>query len=449
MEIAETDIQRKIGRFALLGPIIISISLIIISRIIAGSYLLPLGAIAGVFISSYWQMRGVVFSALLLSVALGYHYLNLPSNDLLRYVLIASSLCLTFIVTALSYQQIEEILKQRDQKPVPQDNTNHFEKLKKELLLEQTRSKSLQQTAIANDAALKEQIQALESANSGSHQQIGLLEKQVEIAKMHLHECERQNKEQEFTLNRYQSSFEKIQAEIKSSQLEYEQISEELLRTRNDLTEAKSKISDTKPIENLKSEVHLLKNTLKQREDAMEDLQRQSNHQTGNLKAEIKQLESGLKISETTIEELKNQSFNAITEYQNNLLKKEEQLRILSSEKETLAIQMASTLIERDGINENLKETDWALRRSSGLYKQLCDQFVAKSVILDQTRHQLFHAEERLMQLEHISKEANLYTLSKEDRHFDRYICQLENERQSLIEEINAQNDLITFMSKL
>nr|WP_249274285.1 hypothetical protein [Parachlamydia sp. AcF125] len=88
----------------------------------------------------------------------------------------------------------------------------------------------------------------------------------------------------------------------------------------------------------------------------------------------------------------------------------------LSSEREALKKQLSLISTQNPGQladSQKIVEADRAFRRMKGLYEQLKCQFADKSVVLDETRKQLFHLEEKFMlhQIELQEKEVFGYSV--------------------------------------
>ncbi len=89
---------------------------------------------------------------------------------------------------------------------------------------------------------------------------------------------------------------------------------------------------------------------------------------------------------------------------------------------------------------------DRECRKFQGLYVQLKTQFEDKSCTLDETRHKLFHTEEKLTLLERQFKEDSCFAFSEEPRLWMRYCSSLNSIIKSNEEEIDQ---LVTLISKL
>lgn len=119
----------------------------------------------------------------------------------------------------------------------------------------------------------------------------------------------------------------------------------------------------------------------------------------------------------------------------------------LGEEKDALQNQLQQLAVDQMTLTANLTEATQAWRKHEGMYRQLHNQFQDKSAMLDATRRQLFHAEEKLLcvQLEH--NEACIYQRSAEDRAMERHIIRMEKEYAALYcnyqQEVDALHTLV------
>ena len=99
----------------------------------------------------------------------------------------------------------------------------------------------------------------------------------------------------------------------------------------------------------------------------------------------------------------------------------------------------------------NKQAIDREIRRVTGLYEQLRVQFAEKTTLLDQTRRELFHMQEKEESLNKSFEEAKFNMEREHERHIAELLSNAENEL-ALIEqqesEIKQLNDLITALVK-
>src|SRR5262249_38522896 len=100
------------------------------------------------------------------------------------------------------------------------------------------------------------------------------------------------------------------------------------------------------------------------------------------------------------------------------------------------------------------KALQWqAMRKAEGLYNQLREQFEQKSEILDNTRRDLFNAQEQLLNFQRDKTEKDIYNYSveekvlikhiiKTERYYDQMVMALQSEIESLhslVDTLNSQ----------
>ena len=122
----------------------------------------------------------------------------------------------------------------------------------------------------------------------------------------------------------------------------------------------------------------------------------------------------------------------------------------VKAEKEGLTQELQLITHERNQAVTNLTDIERAWRCSEGRYQQLKEQFNKKSITLDETRRQLFHAQENLLKLERTQTEL-LCERSIEDRALEQHIIRLDQAYATLQEnyycEVDALQELIASLN--
>lgn len=140
---------------------------------------------------------------------------------------------------------------------------------------------------------------------------------------------------------------------------------------------------------------------------------------------------------------------------------------VYKEEREALKKSLQEASKELDEARHQLKENvalanfpeashDWkqenALRRrAEGMYLQLKGQFSEKAAILDETRRQLFHIQEHLLQVQRDLKEQDLFAYSPESKALIQHILKMQNfydrKEKFYAAEIEVLQEIITKLS--
>jgi hypothetical protein len=95
----------------------------------------------------------------------------------------------------------------------------------------------------------------------------------------------------------------------------------------------------------------------------------------------------------------------------------------------------------------DVKKENGLRRRAEGLYSQLKNQFEEKSLTLDETRRQLFYAEEKLLQLEKELKEREEFNPDPQVERLMGHINQMQHQIEQSEQEVTQLNEIISALS--
>lgn len=159
MNTTEKKQERQVQVWALIGPLLMMLALLLIIFKAPINHLnLPLMALIGIGLCWKWKLKGLAVSIGLLAAVIVYQYAGIPVEDRLWHIGIALAISLTFVVTALSFEEIEAIIKSMDV-----ESNSRLDNL---LQLDE-KLKAAQDTyqAEAKQWALKTDVQQMETAN--------------------------------------------------------------------------------------------------------------------------------------------------------------------------------------------------------------------------------------------------------------------------------------------
>ena len=108
----EKKLERQVQVWALIGPFLMMLALLLITFKAPSDHLnLPLAALLGLGLCWKWKLKGLAVSIGLLAAVIVYQYAGIPVEERLWLIGIALAISLAFVVTALSFEEIETIIK--------------------------------------------------------------------------------------------------------------------------------------------------------------------------------------------------------------------------------------------------------------------------------------------------------------------------------------------------
>lgn len=111
MNTTEKNVELQVQLWALAGPIIAVATLATLLFEGSGHTLyLSWTLLAGIIVSWKWKVRGLVGALSALALVVGYRYLETPIDERLWHLGMAVAIALTFIITALTFEEIESLV---------------------------------------------------------------------------------------------------------------------------------------------------------------------------------------------------------------------------------------------------------------------------------------------------------------------------------------------------
>lgn len=169
--------------------------------------------------------------------------------------------------------------------------------------------------------------------------------------------------------------------------------------------------------------------TLTREKELLETMLKKLQIELENIRIDEKEAKMTLDVKENKFQSL-----------QNNLQELQRQLQD-SEEK------FGALFIELQEVKERQPVPEAAQRRAEAMYLQLRQQFAEKSCILDETRRELFHAQEQVLKYQKEAEELNLYGSGDMEEKLYKYITRIEkylqNNQRNFDQEIDQLHALI------
>lgn len=150
---------------------------------------------------------------------------------------------------------------------------------------------------------------------------------------------------------------------------------------------------------------------------------------------ELSITKEALSLSQTSLQKLEQEK----QLQQSKVLASENHVEDIKKELTAADLKLKELKEENAAITLRFAEPERALRIAEGKYRQLQEQFAAKTDLLDQTRQTLFQMEEKLQFLQ-IKREEELYKRPEEVLHLEQHLIRLEEEFDRTT--LNYQNEI-------
>lgn len=422
--------KKLVGPFetvALYGPLAIySTAILILSKAAPAYVPLALGGCAGLFLCWQWRVKGLLVAVSgLLGLLLFQH--DLYSHSPYWHAGLFISLCLAYIITTFSSDKVVE----KSIGKIPQVPLAEIDELK-----------SAHKTA--------------EDKWNAEHKSLSTL---CDQWKQKTEEQEMQIRVQETTLASLRKDLDATKGLHESLESDLCNLRHESKSTKKQLQDAENELTKLKYSENLLAKAEHqyrdLQNLLSIREKEISSLHEKLTHH----EREASKLQKTLEDTLLTLNEERNASVSQRDSFlqkqqeaeKHFLHHQEEMQKLLSSlrseevEKEKLTLdlinqsqRLESLAFEHERIQKKLEENRLA-RRSEGINKQMRDQFLEKSRVLDATRKELFKTREELTALQ-LAQQESAFDRSPEQAFLEKQVLEMEKEYITLENE----NDLLT-----
>jgi chromosome segregation ATPase len=501
VEKANNLLSQRVIFWSVLGPFILLTTLAI--SMIKATQTVPtitLAALVGIPMCYRWKSRGLIASMALLAVLLLLTFTSLPPHQKFWQMGFSMAMALSFLVTSLSFEEVEEILIniQMESKSRLDNLWRLDEKLKKIQERWQTdredysvRLKLMGEEAEEQKALLTKYEKTLELSREELEkekvQQQKLLHDLLsEKRRIDLLEREKKNLSDESAeLKTTYSTKENVISQEQHDQFnrlnrEVAELKERIRFQTEQQTEVEATLEGQKAFiyeQSLTIEQH--KSTIEEQQTAINeykttiDDQQMKIHSFAELEtiyADFQELDTLKATHGRALEALSNleERYDKVQREKEHLIASIELIQVqaeLEAKLHTEALlkvepQSKQSLSTESVCNESaaeierkLQETttlyeeqNRELRRQMGLHKQLEDQFQQKSEVLNQTRAQLFQAEGQILDLLNSIEEIKKSDLDTQHKELEKMVVSLEQERKDHEKEITDLNHLVTML---
>lgn len=485
------SIGRKVQLWALTGPLVaLATCAILILKAPANSTYLLFALVAGFTLCWVGKSRGLAIAAALLSGLLFFNFSSIPSAQMLWHLGMALSILIGFVITALTFQEISQLL---EGDTVEQVKLKELEKSQAEdkVKLQQLHKQITEQTGELEsykqlvDISRKEMLSA-QSDNEKLHRDLSTQRQIHNKTEEMLHEAARKIEMLQDLANKAKSEVAHLKNDISylNEQLHEAQAKNAQNEEFGKQLQVKEKLTHdmSEQIETLTKEKDLLQQTLANTHQEMATLNDQHTQQLNEAHVQLQiretmthdmseRIENLTKEKETLLHTLAkmqqeisvlsdqhNQRTNEYTHLNSQLAMLQSKADLMSMEKEQALQQLQDLRAERDALArdaaqkgqtmEGVSPEAAAWRQAEGRYNQLQEQFADKSAVLDETRKELFIAQEKLLQLQREMEECQTYTVSESEAALTKQLIQLGEEAVGYQKEVVALQEIIDVLVK-
>lgn len=439
MNAKEKKLERQVEIWTLLGPFIMIMTLtVILIKPTHHQLYIPLAALIGIPICWKWKLPGFVVSLGILSALMTYQSLYTSHDFILWDFLLGIAVALTFAVTALSFKEVEAVLRN----------------------IQSESSARLQSFIMAG-----EKIKALETKNES---ELAIQLSRINVLQDNLTEKARQ-------LQSYEQIVNVAREELLHTIRQNEAFQQEVFNTRHELALLEQKLEELNAqptaiadVTNFESEIQALHDRIGKLASEKEYAENALGHMQKELES-LKALdaEKDLKLKSYTDAIQKTKESAALSEQELVLYRQKtedllaaytskekaltEQLNLAKADKEQTEQAIQALQFERDSLQHKLANTPeeppqedmHALRRMEGMYNQLREQFEEKCQTLDETRRELFLVQEELLRLQRDSDEQQKFGVSETDLAFGKLLKSVEKEFSEVKQEYGQETEAL------
>jgi chromosome segregation ATPase len=411
---AERKIASQVQLWTIIGPFITLLTIcLIIIKAPANDLLLPYVALLGIPICWLWKKRGLVVSLGLLIGLLVFQFRSIPQEEVLWQLGLSLAIATTFFIIALSFEEVSEIV-------------NNIQK-QIQVYLEQANKAEI------NFKILNEESEKILKEREQLISKISFLEESVENGKQEI--------------NTLTAFIAKVDGELLSLHAKYKIAVEDVFQKENTVQILQARLKDFEEMSDkvnwqknriidLELQISLIKAEVEKIDSKAQTFQQEL--QAAKRVNEINEEASAKAQEEQNIQQLVFQELNEEIETlsrEKNLLEsvlvrlqtEVEILRANEKEKNDKAVSDEIAL-EGQEISHQCEVESQALRIVEGKYNQLREQFAEKSHVLDSSRRELFHVQEKLLSFQKNVEEERLHDSDELGIHFAKQVGQFEKE---------------------
>jgi len=267
----ERQIELKSAALGAIAPLItaVTISILLIKGTSGSNQIFPWVALIGLGLCWQWRVKGLACAIGILCAVFAYQFSNIPVDDRLWYVVFTLSLCVTFGVAALTFDEISTMAvgiataTEESDKKIDQ----------KESLLRAIEHRFIEQTSVLNSQVieLQQQIKELQDKSS-SYQEI------IDVARNEVAQANHRQESLQKELTQASQQVSNLESEVRMQLFELEQAKQEAESHKIELQEKETLCGE-------------LKEALKVAESKVVTILPERSLETEEIPAEIRRLE--------------------------------------------------------------------------------------------------------------------------------------------------------------
>lgn len=396
MQIKEKKIESQVQFWSLIGPFFILLTLFMtLLKASPTNMWMACIAIASVPLCWRWKMVGLGFVITALTGVIVYHFNELTHMERFWNVGMAIAISIGSIVSTLSFEEVDSIVHGLEIESKSRlDNLWHLDE----------KIKVIQTSQESEKQQLNEQLTA-------SAAEVALLRKQIAAKE--------------------QSGFA---------------ISDKLTFLENE------KLMLLEQVHQIRRQVDLLEKENRDQKRSFQTIESQKNELEGQISTLVHEHDRAQSALHTLRQEFqqKEREYRCVEQ---EILSQRQLVADLQEKLSRYVACEASLNREIEGIESDsiLAHFERNLRQAEGRYRQLTTQFQEKSDILNQTRRELFQAQEALAKVERESEEALVEAQMEMEKEIESLLIRFEGEisamRENHYEEVDELHNLITALS--
>lgn len=398
MYVQESSLEKQVFVGPFLGPFLALLTMATALFYYSPQQMeLPLAGLAGIYCSWKWRLRGAAIAWVFLGAVTAFKSLSSIEPSVWWNITLATSIGLACLVTALTQRNVRDHLEWKYQDSVEQQSR---------LAIVEARLNTILQTVQQERAEAQAQIETLQEQLSAKANNDEDYARFMDTARSELNQTRTEN--------------ELLNTELTNARQQAISFSDDLQQAKEALWERQKQEDNFVKQENeLKELRHMLDAYQHQIVSYKDDLQRARQQQT--MITEMSELLDTLTREKSLLE-------NTIKSLQTEL------------ENRPQAAQTSDDI----AVDENSPSE---LRRLEGFYRQLREQFEDKSNVLDETRKELFHTQEKLKaaELENSERELSVPQIPLEEhiKHLAAVEDELKQELEHSHQEIKRLYQLV------
>lgn len=458
-----------------IGPLLALITLLLmLFHTTPVATLFALTMVLGLPLCFYQKKWGIGISILALTILLWLNTEALVAAPV-WHLGIAFSIALTLFITSNSFEEAASLVEEfTGQSAAIQKTLAQYKSEIEELKFKHQNELSANQKTLDS---FSEELKNTQAKSQLLHDELEQKRRELRIAENEFEKARNANEVFRRELDAKTIKEEHVLEELLEKRREVFQLREQLQEAQEEQKNQAKTIQDEAEAQNLRDEISKkdqdLFNIQFRLDSALEDIQHQGK--------ELSKIQNEKILQEKFQQELSHQIESLMREKEhqeltiNKLQHETSQGLSLKVEKEKLEDSLKATLQELEKVrfealkmeekkveekvsqecskcsDQNLTQEQCLRKRAEGSYLQLKEQFSEKSAVLDETRRQLFHTQEKLLQLQRNIKEQEQFVFDPQVQSLLLHIRKMQNHldrsENSYLAEINILHDIITQLS--